>query len=335
MSDKPYDATPARRERARLDGDVARSTEANGIASFACALVATLSVLPVLGGAFVESLRASAARPGAAAPPDWPAVACAAAPALAACLGGTGLALAQGGGLHVRPLRIRLAQLAPHAGLKRMFGGEALVAAARAAAAFAAAGLAAGPAVRDGIAAAAAAATPGTVAAAALGAAARAAWAACAAAALFALADYALARRRWLHGLRMTLDELRRDLKESDGDPQTKSQRRRLHRALGSGGVARVRDASFVVVNPLHVAVALRYAPPAVPVPEIVVRAVDDAALRVRRLAQEAGIPIVSDVALARLLHRSGETGRPIPVETFVAVAEVVAALIRAGRMAP
>jgi flagellar biosynthesis protein FlhB len=64
-----------------------------------------------------------------------------------------------------------------------------------------------------------------------------------------------------------------------------------------------------------------------VPVPEVLVRALDEGALAVKALAREHGIPIVEDVALARLLYAQGETGRAIPPEAYVAVAQVVAAL--------
>ena len=132
----------------------------------------------------------------------------------------------------------------------------------------------------------------------------------------------------------MTFDEFKRDAKEQDGDPQAKSRRKQLHRTLVRGGIGRTREASFVVVNPTHIAIALRYAPPAVPVPEIIVRAADASALEVRAIAERARIPVVEDVALARLLWRSGEAGRPIPADSFVAVATAIAALIRAGVLA-
>jgi type III secretion protein U len=132
----------------------------------------------------------------------------------------------------------------------------------------------------------------------------------------------------------MTFDELKRDLKDQDGDPQARSRRRGLHRSIARGAIERTREASFVVTNPTHVAIALRYAPPEVPVPEILVRAVDAAALAVRAIAERERIPIVENVALARWLLRVGENGAPIPAETFVAVAEVIAALLRAGVLA-
>jgi type III secretion protein U len=159
----------------------------------------------------------------------------------------------------------------------------------------------------------------------------QACWSAVAAGALFAAADYALVRRRWLRSIKMTFDEVKRDAKEQDGDPHAKSRRRQLHRTLVRGGVARTREASFVIANPTHIAIAIRYAPPAVPVPEIVCRARDTLALEVRAIAERAGIPVVADVALARWLWRTGESGRPIPAETFVAVAMTIAALVRAG----
>jgi flagellar biosynthetic protein FlhB len=162
----------------------------------------------------------------------------------------------------------------------------------------------------------------------------RACAAALAVGAAFAVADYALARRRWLRGLRMSFDELKRDAKENDGDPHARARRKSAHRTMVRGAVGRTREASFVVVNPTHVAVALRYAPPAVPVPEILVRALDDAALRVRAIAREHRIPLIEDVALARLLYAQGESGRAIPPDAYVAVAQLVAVLAREGLLA-
>ncbi len=323
MSEKRFDATQARRERARREGNVARSRELAGIGAFAAALGATVLALPLLAaaaGAAVHGSRAAAAA----------LVVLAFAPAAAAALGAAGATLAQGG-LHVGAVTVDWAKLAPGAGMRRIFGSEAAVGAARASAAFAVTGAAIVPFVVPLVGAAPALGTPRAVAHAAAAAALQACLAACGTGALFAFADYALARRRWLAGLRMSLDELRRELREHDGDPHTKQRRRQLHRALARGGIERIREASLLIVNPTHVAVALRYAPPAVPVPEIVVRAAGELARTARALAERAGIPVVENAPLARWLYRAGEAGRPIPAETFVAVAETVAALLRAG----
>jgi flagellar biosynthesis protein FlhB len=252
-------------------------------------------------------------------------------PAAAAASGGTAAALAQGGGRRVVGIHADLKRLDPIAGLKRMIGGETLVGVVRASLAFAAALAATAPVLRDAVAGGAVLGVPGAAGSLVASAALRACLAALAVGIVFAMADYVLARRRWLRSLKMSFDELKRDAKENDGDPHARSRRKSAHRAVVRGSVGRTREASFVVVNPTHVAVALRYAPPAVPVPEILVRALDHVALRVRALAREHRIPVVENVALARLLYAQGESGRAIPATAYVAVAQIVAALAREG----
>jgi flagellar biosynthesis protein FlhB len=258
-------------------------------------------------------------------------VAAAFVPALGAAAAATFAALAQTGGLRLAPLRLAFEKLAPVAGLKRMFGAEAATGAARAILAFVLVTAGVVPICARTLAAANAAASPLAAAELARGALLQACFAALATGAFFALADFALARRRWLRSLKMTFDQVKRDAKEQDGDPESKARRRQLHRTYARGGIARTRDASFVVVNPTHIAIAVRYAPPAVAVPEILVRAADALAREVRALAERAHIPVLEDVALARMLWRCGEAGRPIPPESFVAVAYAIAALVRAG----
>ncbi|HTJ26218.1 MAG TPA: EscU/YscU/HrcU family type III secretion system export apparatus switch protein [Candidatus Limnocylindria bacterium] len=333
QAERRFDPTPTRKERALREGNVARSAELSGVAAFGAALLGAFAAAPLVAGSAAAALRASAAHQLAAAP-TFALLGIAEGallPAVGAACAGVALGIAQAGGFRLTAIRFDLKRLAPSAGLKRMVGGEAVVGVARASLAFAAALGAMIPLGWDVLGAAASLASP--VAAAALVG--RAALDACGAAlavgAVFALADYALARRRWLHGLRMSFDEIKRDAKENDGDPQAKARRKSLHRALVRGAIARTREATFVVVNPTHVAVALRYAPPTIPVPEIVVRALDEAALRVKAIAREHAIPVVEDVALARLLYAQGESGRAIPPETYVAVAQVIASLARAG----
>ena len=334
MSDaeKPFDATPARRARARREGNVARSAEASSVAAFGAAILAAALAVPLGAGAAASAVRVTARCAHEVEPLALVLLAVAALlPAAAAATAGCAVALVQSGGLRATALRLDPARLQPVAGLKRMLGGEAAVAALRGTLAFGVAVVAVAPVVRDVVASGATLASPAAAAALAGGAALRACLAAAAVGATFALADYALARRRWLRGLRMSLEELKRDAKEHDGDPQARSRRKSAHRALVRGSISRLHEASFVVVNPTHVAVAMRYAPPTVPVPEVLVRALDDAALRVKSIARERRIPVVEDAALARLLYAQGESGRPIPPEAYVAVAQIVAALAREG----
>jgi flagellar biosynthesis protein FlhB len=334
--DKRYDATPSRRQRARRDGNVARSGELTSLAAFGAATLAAGAAVPAAAGAALTSLRDVAAHPiGGGVSPGLASIALAGlVPAAAAACAASGVALAQGGGLHVTGVRIDLKRLNVVAGLKRMLGGEAFVGVARAALAFGAALLAMLPLAADVVGAGAAVRAPGDAAALVASVALRACCAALAVGAVFALADYALARRRWLRGLKMSFDELKRDAKENDGDPQVRARRKSAYRAVVRGAIGRTREASFLVVNPAHVAVAIRYAPPQVPVPQILVRALDDAALRVKAIARRHGIPVVEDVALARLLFAHGESGRAIPPETYLAVAQIIAALAREGVLA-
>jgi flagellar biosynthesis protein FlhB len=146
---------------------------------------------------------------------------------------------------------------------------------------------------------------------------------------LFAGAEYAAARGAWLRKLRMSFEERKREAKEQDGDPFARGRRRAMHRSLLRGSIAKVREASFVVVNPTHVAVALQYRPPDVPVPRVLVRAADAAARRVRDIAARYDVPVVENVGLARALYHDGRIGAAIGVEHYIAVAEVVAALVR------
>ena len=333
-AEKRFDATPARRDRAKREGNAARSQEVASIAAFAGALLTLTLVLPLLTAAAANAIVAAAKHSLMFDPPSVAALAALAfVPAAGAALAGSTASLAQAGGLRLSAVTVAFGKLAPLPGLKRMFGMEAVVAAVRAGAAFVAVVAAVAPIGIRTVSAATASATPSGAAGVAFAGMLQACFAAAAVGTLFALADFALVRRRWLRSLRMTFDEVKRDAKEQDGDPQAKSRRKQLHRTFVRGGIARTREASFVVVNPTHIAIALRYAPPAVPVPEIIVRAADAVALDVRAIAQRERIPVIEDIALARLLWRTGEAGRPIPAESFVAVAYTIAALVRAGML--
>lgn len=136
--------------------------------------------------------------------------------------------------------------------------------------------------------------------------------------------DYALARRRHVKDLMMSREEVKREHKESEGDPRQKGQRRALQRQLAQGGPARgVQKATAVVVNPTHIAVALRYDVRECEAPYLVARAREDDALALREEARRLGIPVVRDIPLARsLIHY--DLGEPIPEELYQAAAVVL-----------
>ncbi|MEO6835473.1 MAG: EscU/YscU/HrcU family type III secretion system export apparatus switch protein [Candidatus Tumulicola sp.] len=328
-SEKPFEATPHRIEKAKRDGNVARSSELGANLAFASAACAVVAVAPLFG---VTARGAIAA--GASGRAAWPAatatIALALIPVASAAAAGVVASVLQSGGLTAVAVGAKCERLNPVEGLKRMLSRETLAHGARAFGAFGVAIVVMVPAVVAAASEMLRATAMTAVAAAAWHAVERVAWAACGTGLLFALAEYGAARGAWLRKLRMSFDERKREAKEQDGDPFARGRRRALHRSLLRGPIAAVKDASFVVANPTHVAVAVEYRPPGVPVPRVVVRAAGHAAVRVRALAATHGVPVVENVALARALYRDGRVGEPIAHAHYVAVAEIVAALVRA-----
>jgi len=150
--------------------------------------------------------------------------------------------------------------------------------------------------------------------------------------ALFFIAglDLALTRRRFHHRMTMTPDEAKREHKEEEGDPLLRGRRRRKHREL-SRARARVEvpKADALIVNPTHIAIAIRYRKSEGPAPRVLFKGKGVHAELMREIARENGIPIIEDILLARLLYKRVKVGRQIPAETFRAVAVVLAFVYR------
>lgn len=145
-------------------------------------------------------------------------------------------------------------------------------------------------------------------------------------AALFlALADLAWSRLKWLHDLKMTFQEVRDEQKQLERDPTVKAKMRSL--ALSRSRrrmLIDVSNATLVVVNPTHFAVALRYEQQRDVAPVVVAKGQDHLALRIRRIAEEKQLPVFEDKALARSLYDSVEVQQQIPPQFYKAVAELV-----------
>lgn len=142
--------------------------------------------------------------------------------------------------------------------------------------------------------------------------------------------DFFVVRRAWIAQLRMGKDEVRREHKENDGDPQIKAARERAHHEmLAQATVASVRHASVVVVNPTHIACALRYRENATEdeaadgAPVLLAAGEGDLARQIIEAARAYGIPVLRDVPLARAL-RDLELGEEIPEALYEAVAIVL-----------
>jgi flagellar biosynthesis protein FlhB len=329
-SEKPFEPTPQRLQKAKREGNVARSAELSANLAFLTA-ASTLAALVAPAG---MRLSAGLARAAATGAPPWSdaaiALGTAIVPMAAAGCAGVLAAALQSGGITVTAVGVKAERLDVASGIKRILSRETAAHAARAAAAFGIAACALWAIVTRACAQVLQAHAPLAMAAAAWHGVRGAALAAAACGLVFALAEYASARRAWLRKLRMSLEERKREAKEHEGDPQARGRRRALHRSFLRGAPSDVKNASFVVVNPTHVAVALRYVPSEMNVPVTVVAAAGEAAARVRELAVRADVPIVDDPPLARALFADAVVGSPIPYDHYVAVAEVVAALSRA-----
>ena len=142
--------------------------------------------------------------------------------------------------------------------------------------------------------------------------------------------DYAFQRHSWKQRLRMTKEEVRRELKESEGDPQIKGRQRQLRDTRARKRmVAAVKDATVLIMNPTHFAVALDYEMGAEAAPICIAKGVDDVALRMRAAAQEYGVPVVENPPLARALHAAAEIDEEIPIDHYEAVAKVIGFVMR------
>jgi type III secretion protein U len=146
--------------------------------------------------------------------------------------------------------------------------------------------------------------------------------------AMAAAVDYAIQRHRHSKDLMMTKEEVKREHKETEGDPQHRAARKRLHREIVEHDmIEQVRQADFVVANPTHIAVALRYdASRSGSAPEVVARGHRLVAERIKQVARQAGVPIVHDVPLARALADLSP-GDEIPEALYKAVAALLRAL--------
>jgi flagellar biosynthesis protein FlhB len=125
--------------------------------------------------------------------------------------------------------------------------------------------------------------------------------------------------------LNMSRDEIRQELKESEGAPEVRMRIRRTQREMARRRMMHeVPKADVVVVNPTHFAVALRYDEGRMRAPRVVAKGTDLIAARIREIATEHGVPIFEAPPLARALHHSVEIGSEIPATLYVAVAQVL-----------
>jgi flagellar biosynthetic protein FlhB len=142
--------------------------------------------------------------------------------------------------------------------------------------------------------------------------------------AVVAIADYFFQYRQWYNRQKMSLQEMKEEFKQSEGDPHVKGRIRQLrHARMKKRMMSAVPKASVIITNPTHYSVALSYQR-GMAAPICVAKGVDRIALKIREIAGEHDIPIVENVPLARALYATVEIDQEIPVEHYHAVAEII-----------
>ncbi|HWQ43417.1 MAG TPA: flagellar biosynthesis protein FlhB [Desulfosporosinus sp.] len=142
--------------------------------------------------------------------------------------------------------------------------------------------------------------------------------------------DYLYQRWDYEKNLKMSDEELKQEYKQSEGNPELKSEIKKRQRAMAMGRMMQdMKQADVVVTNPTHFAVALRYDLNVQKAPYVVAKGQDQVALRMRELAKEYDLVIMENKPLARALYAQVEIGQGIPADLYKAVAEVLAFVYR------
>jgi flagellar biosynthetic protein FlhB len=150
--------------------------------------------------------------------------------------------------------------------------------------------------------------------------------------AVVAFADYFFQYRQWFERQKMTLQEMKEEYKQSEGDPHVKGRIRQLRQQrMKKRMMASVPKASVVITNPTHYSVALAY-DRGMAAPVCVAKGVDNIAFKIREIAKQHDIPIVENVPLARSLYATVDVDEEIPVEHYHAVAEIIGFVMRLKR---
>ncbi|MCY1034140.1 type III secretion system export apparatus subunit SctU [Corallococcus sp. BB11-1] len=141
---------------------------------------------------------------------------------------------------------------------------------------------------------------------------------------IFGIFDVWWQRKSFMKDMMMTKDEVKKEYKQSEGDPHHKAKRKELHQEIMEGAqMEAVKDASVIVTNPDHVAVALIYDQNKDGAPRVLIKGMDAKAERIKALARESDVPLLRNVPLAHALLRV-EVGEEVPEELYDAVAEVL-----------
>ncbi|MCW2540450.1 MAG: flhB [Frankiales bacterium] len=337
-------ATPRRLKKARKEGHIGHSHE---LGSWLSVLAATF-VIPLVSRKMMANSETTMGQiAGLIRNPDISLAmsisktavlqgALAVVPLVALVMGTSVAASVLQGGLHVAPKLFmpKFSRLNPLSGIKRMFGPQGAWQLAKSLGKLAVLSLVTYLAIRQMVPVLMAAGSLSleTVLDEVVGAALKLFRWGASAGVLLSLADVVVVRKRNNKQLKMTKQEIKEEHRQSEGDPHMKGAMRSKAIAMSRNRMmADVAEADVVLVNPTHVAVALKYDPKR-GAPRVVAKGADNIAAKIREIAEQNRVPMVADIPLARTLYSTCEIGQEIPADLYQGVATVLAFVMRLKR---
>ncbi len=150
---------------------------------------------------------------------------------------------------------------------------------------------------------------------------------------VLSILDYIIQRKQYMKQMKMSMQELKDEYKNTEGNPQVKGKIKQMMRQASQGRMmGEVAGASAVVTNPTHLAVAIRYKQGEDQAPVVVAKGENLNAVKIKSLAEDSEVPIVENVELARALFGAAEVGQPIPPDLYKATAELLAYVFKLKR---
>ena len=143
---------------------------------------------------------------------------------------------------------------------------------------------------------------------------------------VIAILDFAYQKISYHNRIKQTKEDLKRETKEQEGNPEIKQRIRQIQREMSRKRMMKdIKTADVVVTNPTHISIVLKYDTEKMVSPSVVGKGADHMAMKIREIAKENNIPIVENVMLARTLYKTVKVGQPVPRNLYKAVAEVLA----------
>jgi len=147
---------------------------------------------------------------------------------------------------------------------------------------------------------------------------------------VLAIIDYVLQRRIFSKEMRMSKQEVKEEFKQMEGDPQVKGKIKQKQREMATRRMMQaVPDATVVITNPTHIAVALKYEDGGMNVPKVTAIGADNIAIKIKEIAKDNDIPIIENKPLARAIYDTLDIGSEIPGEMYQAIAEILALVFK------